>query len=66
MADRKSKKSKKAKPLERTCVWCGCTDSHACKGGCSWVLVHKATPTGICSKCTVKDAQAYLESWKIP
>jgi len=30
---------------ERTCRICGCTDSKACEGGCSW-----ATP-GICTKC---------------
>jgi hypothetical protein len=36
---------------DRTCVHCGCTDSHACPGGCSWVEKHKATPTGVCSNC---------------
>lgn len=30
---------------ERTCLICGCTDSKACEGGCSWVLPE------ICSKC---------------
>ncbi len=37
---------------ERTCVYCGCTDSKACAGGCCWVEKHKATPTGVCSQCT--------------
>jgi hypothetical protein len=37
---------------ERTCVYCGCTDSNACQGGCSWVETHKHTPTGVCSMCT--------------
>ena len=36
---------------DRTCVHCGCTDSHACAGGCSWVILHKATHTGVCSAC---------------
>lgn len=36
---------------ERTCVVCGCTDSRACAGGCSWVETHPATPTGVCSTC---------------
>jgi len=37
------------RPGERTCAVCGCTDSRACAGGCTW------TPTGmdadICSRC---------------
>lgn len=40
-----------ANTKDRTCAECGCTDSHACKGGCSWVVIHKATPTGVCSHC---------------
>lgn len=35
---------------ERSCMVCGCTDSNACPGGCSW-----ADPGGldgdICSRC---------------
>jgi hypothetical protein len=30
------------------CIICGCTDEHACDGGCSWVL------PGLCSKCAGK------------
>jgi len=41
---------------ERTCVHCGCTDSNACLGGCSWVEIHKATPTGVCSTCAAPRA----------
>lgn len=41
------------KPKERTCLICGCTDSKACEGGCSWLrfeeIIH-GTPD-ICSKC---------------
>lgn len=37
---------------EATCVYCGCTDSHACAGGCQWVELHQHTPTGVCSHCT--------------
>jgi len=34
------------KPVaERTCRICGCTDTRACEGGCSWLL------QGVCSKC---------------
>jgi len=40
---------------ERVCVHCGCTDSHACRGGCSWAVLHKATPTGVCSQCVPKE-----------
>ncbi len=48
-----------ASQLERTCVHCGCTDSRACEGGCSWAVKHKHTPTGVCSRCVpraVKEA----------
>lgn len=36
---------------ERTCRGCGCTDRHACPGGCSWVLLDIDGPSGICSQC---------------
>src|SRR5216683_5155447 len=45
---------------DRMCVHCGCTDSHACPGGCSWVIEHKATMTGVCSNC-LGEEQAILE-----
>lgn len=32
------------------CEVCGCTDEHACPGGCSWVA------PGLCSRCA--DLQA--------
>jgi hypothetical protein len=35
----------------RTCRGCGCTDLHACPGGCAWVLLDVEIPTGICSAC---------------
>ena len=31
--------------LEKFCLNCGCTEEHACKGGCSWVAPYK------CSNC---------------
>lgn len=34
-----------ALPSERTCRRCGCTDSNACPGGCSWV------EHDLCSAC---------------
>ncbi len=30
------------------CKYCGCTDDHACEGGCSWVA------KDVCSKCAAK------------
>ncbi len=33
--------------LELVCVVCGCTDSKACEGGCSWVETKPPT----CSTC---------------
>ncbi len=39
---------------EKTCVMCGCTDSHACPGGCSWVHVFKFGAAGVCSQCAEK------------
>lgn len=38
-------------PAERSCRLCGCTDTRACPGGCSWVLQDLYSPTGICSTC---------------
>lgn len=40
--------------LDRKCVYCGCTDSKACAGGCSWIVRHPKTNTGVCS-CCVKE-----------
>lgn len=37
--------AKKRIPTEPKCKICGCTDDHACKGGCYW-----AAPN-LCSKC---------------
>ncbi len=37
---------------DATCVVCGCTDSRACPGGCSWVKVDRERRLGICSNCT--------------
>ncbi len=41
---------------EFTCVYCGCTDSRACAGGCSWIETHEHTPTGVCSNCIGRTA----------
>lgn len=40
-----------AETREATCVKCGCTDSRACAGGCSWVRVDRAKGEGLCSEC---------------
>jgi hypothetical protein len=37
---------------ERSCRGCGCTESHACAGGCRWVA-----PT-LCSSCLPHDVGA--------
>jgi hypothetical protein len=34
-------------PAELACAWCGCTDSAACEGGCSWTRLEPPT----CSRC---------------
>jgi hypothetical protein len=40
-----------AEPIIRTCRGCGCTDLHACLGGCSWTVQDVDSPTGVCSTC---------------
>lgn len=38
--------------LDRMCSRCGCTDSHACEGGCHWAVIYINDPfTGICNRC---------------
>lgn len=32
-------------PKTDSCVVCGCTDGHACKSGCYWIM------PGLCSRC---------------
>jgi len=41
-------------PKECKCILCGCTDSHACVGGCSWVVVDRIKGVGVCSACEKK------------
>jgi hypothetical protein len=47
---------------EFICRGCACTDSHACHGGCAWVMLDvgpnaqkRLVPlgTGICSQCAI-------------
>ncbi len=47
------KRIRDANPLlaEATCLGCGCTDSRACVGGCSWIVVNRELRQGICSSC---------------
>lgn len=35
--------------LERVCVGCGCTDSHACAGGCAWATEDPM----LCTRCVM-------------
>lgn len=37
--------------LECVCVACGCHDSRACKGGCSWVAQNLESMQGLYSAC---------------
>lgn len=37
---------------KRACRVCGCTDDHACEGGCCWV------DKDLCSTCADKDQSA--------
>jgi len=39
---------------EAKCIFCDCTDSHACKGGCYWVIVDRKKGIGVCSQCALK------------
>ena len=39
--------------LEMKCKYCGCTDDHACEGGCSWVA------KDVCSKCAASLVVVY-------
>ncbi len=41
---------------EQKCRICGCTDSKACEGGCSWVLPE------ICSKCVTETVPECIEA----
>jgi hypothetical protein len=38
-------------PADSQCIRCGCTDSQACEGGCSWAVIDRNTHQGICSSC---------------
>lgn len=36
-------------PADAICVYCECTDSHGCEGGCTWVWVDREEGRGCCS-----------------
>lgn len=38
-------------PDEPVCIRCGCTEMHACEGGCSWIFLDEAKNRGLCSSC---------------
>lgn len=41
--------------LEACCIGCGCSDSAACEGGCSWsVRAVDLIGPGICSSCVAE------------
>jgi hypothetical protein len=33
------------------CIGCGCTEKHACAGGCAWVGLNDETGLGVCTNC---------------
>ena len=39
-------------PPEATCIGCGCKDSRACSGGCSWMTVDRELKAGVCNNCS--------------
>jgi hypothetical protein len=39
-------------PMSGKCVGCGCTEEHACEGGCSWVDADRL----LCSTCLLSIA----------
>mgnify|MGYP001576987882 CR=1 FL=1 len=45
---------------ECVCVLCGCTDSRACHGGCSWVKVDRDNGCGLCSAHDVDEETILL------
>ena len=49
---------------ERTCVYCGCSESRACKGGCCWIERHPATPTGVCSNCGPQQVEVLKQNYQ--
>lgn len=45
-----------------TCIGCGCTDEHACPGGCSWLRVDSVDAhagLGVCSNCV-----EHIDRWE--
>jgi len=44
--------------MEATCLFCGCKDSKACEGGCSWLYVDRDKGKGVCSSCGDKSVEA--------
>lgn len=41
-------------PVSGSCVACGCTEEHACEGGCAWVDEGRL----LCSSCLSRAAEA--------
>jgi hypothetical protein len=39
---------------EPTCIHCGCIESNACPGACSWSVLETQTNRGLCSACGQK------------
>lgn len=44
------------------CVRCGCTESHACEGGCAWVICPSTLRPGLCTQClSPAECHAYAQ-----
>lgn len=41
-----------------SCIGCGCTDDHACDGGCWWMRVDRSIGKGVCSQC-----EEFIAAW---
>ena len=48
---------------EAKCIGCGCTDLHACPGGCQWIDVSRRLGIGVCTQC-VRFVAAYYRKIK--
>jgi hypothetical protein len=65
---RAKKPANEQRPLQpgdvARCVKCGCTDSQACEGGCSWVYVKKRRQEGLCSACATPEEVAKYSKFR--
>jgi hypothetical protein len=51
---------RKRRPPRPHCEKCGCTEAHACEGGCAWDPVALDGGHYICNRCTGRHQLAEL------